>query len=70
MAEEIKQETMKCGCKNTSGVILKTIIGLAFLALGAFAIINWFDSLAILFKGSIGIFLTLAGLIFLLLAKE
>ena len=71
MAEEIKQEEKKCcGSKNTCQTIFKVILGLVLLVLGAWAVINWFGSLKTVFKGCIGLFLVLAGIIALAIAKE
>ncbi len=71
MAEEIKQEEKKCcECKNTSGAIFKVILGLIFLALGVLAVVGWFGSLLTVIKGCIGLFLILAGIITLAIAKE
>jgi hypothetical protein len=61
MAEEIK--------KN-SGMIFKVILGLAFLALGALALLRWWQELLLIVKGGIGLFLLLAGVITLAIAKE
>jgi len=71
MAEEIKQEEKKC-CegKNAAGTILKATLGLVLLVLGVLAVVNWFGSLLTVFKGCIGLFLILAGIITLAIAKE
>jgi len=70
MADEIKQEEKKvCGGKVCSAVF-KVILGLVFLALGAVAIIGWWSNLVAVFKGCIGLFLVLAGIITLAIAKE
>ncbi|MDD4894441.1 MAG: hypothetical protein PHW54_03910 [Candidatus Omnitrophica bacterium] len=71
MAEEIKQEEKKC-CegKNAFGTIFKVILGLVFLVLGVLAVVNWFGSLLVVFKGCIGLFLILVGIITLAIAKE
>ncbi len=69
MAEEIKQEC-KCDSKKTLSAIFKVILGLVFLGLGAWAIYAWRGDLIILIKGGIGLFLLLAGLITLAIAKE
>ena len=70
MAEELKQEEKKADAKNVLGTIFKVLLGLAFLALGLWAVIRWFDSLKIVFTGCIGLFLILAGVITLAIAKE
>jgi membrane-bound ClpP family serine protease len=64
MAEEDKAKT-----KITS-VVLKVVAGLIFIALGVCAIIVWWSSLLMVFKGCIGLFLVLVGLISLAIAKE
>ena len=70
MAEEVKQEEKKCDMKKTMSTVLKVLLGLVFLALGALAIIKWWPDLLILIKGGIGLFLLLAGVITLAIAKE
>jgi len=70
MAEEVKQEEKKqCGSKFIS-VIFKVILGLIFLILGASAIILWGKDLLVMIRGCIGLFLILAGVIILAIAKE
>jgi len=68
MAEEIKQE--KADGKKILSAIFKVILGLVFLALGALAIIKWLPDLLALVRGCIGLFLILAGIITLAIAKE
>lgn len=71
MAEEIKQEEKKVeGGAKGLGTIFKVILGLVFLVLGVWALIGWFDSLKVVFQGCIGLFLILAGIITLAIAKE
>jgi hypothetical protein len=72
MAEEIKQEEKKCCCegKNICWTIFKVILGLALLTLGVWAVMHWISSIKIIFKGCIGLFLILAGIITLAIAKE
>ena len=70
MAEEVKQEEKKCDMKKTMSTVLKVLLGLVFLALGALAIIKWWPDLLTLIKGGIGLFLLLAGVITLAIAKE
>lgn len=70
MAEQIKQEEKKAEGKNAFGAMFKVVLGLIFLILGAWAVIGWFDSLRIIFKGCVGLFLILAGVITLAIAKE
>ncbi len=50
--------------------LFKVVLGLVFLALGVWAIIGWFESLKIVFQGCVGLFLVLAGIITLAIAKE
>ena len=59
-----------CDPKKTLGTLLKVILGLAFLVLGGLAIINWWSMLLVIVKGCIGLFLILAGVITLAIAKE
>lgn len=70
MAEEVKQEEKKVDVKKIFSTIFKVILGLAFLALGVWAIIAWWKDLVVVFKGCIGLFLILAGIITLAIAKE
>lgn len=70
MAEEIKQEEKKEDAKKMTSTVLKVILGLVFLVLGVWAVIGWFDSLKVVFKGCISLFLILAGVITLAIAKE
>ena len=72
MADEVKKEE-KCGCiqgKKALGTILKVALGLVFLGLGVMAILRWWALLLIIVKGCIGLFLILAGIITLAIAKE
>jgi len=72
MAEEIKKEE-KCSCaqgKKVLSTILKVILGIVFLGLGAMAILRWWKLLLMIVKGCIGLFLILAGVITLAIAKE
>lgn len=70
MAEEVKQEEKKVEAKKIMSTILKIILGLAFLVLGALAILRWWKLLVMIVKGCIGLFLILAGIITLAIAKE
>lgn len=70
MAEEIKQEEKrKCSCKGLS-IFFKLVLGFVFLGLGASAIFCWWLDLLVVFKGCIGLFLLLAGVVTLAIAKE
>ena len=71
MAEEIKKEDKCCGQgKKGFATLLKVVLGLVFLALGAMAIYRWWGLLLMIIKGCIGLFLILAGVITLAIAKE
>lgn len=72
MVEEVKQEEKKEKVEvgKIISTILKVILGLAFLALGVGLILIWRHDLVVVFKGCIGLFLILAGLITLAIAKE
>ncbi len=70
MAEEVKLETKKVEAKKVISTIFKVILGLVFLVLGVLAIIKWLPQLLSLIKGCIGLFLFLAGLITLAIAKD
>ena len=65
MAEEIKKED-----KKTFSMVFKVVLGLVFLSLGALALIRWWQELLTLVKGGLGLFLLLAGIITLAIAKE
>lgn len=66
MAEDLK----KCDTKKCLGTFLKVFLGLVFLALGALAILKWWEFLLMIIKGCVGLFLLLAGVITLAIAKE
>lgn len=70
MVEEIKQEEQKADGKKILSAIFKVILGVVFLALGVMAVIAWRQDLWALIKGCIGLFLILAGVITLAIAKE
>ncbi len=70
MADEVKQEEKKTDVNKAFWTFFKVVLGLVLLALGLWAVIHWFGSLKMLFKGSIGLFLILAGVITLAIAKE
>lgn len=70
MADEVKKEEKKAEPSKALGTALKVILGLGFLVLGALAVFGWFEQLAVVFKGCIGLFLILAGIITLAIAKE
>jgi fatty acid desaturase len=68
--QEVKQEEKKTDVKKMMSTLFKVLLGLVFLALGVLAIMRWFHPLLILVKGGIGLFLIMAGLITLAIAKE
>ncbi len=70
MAEEAKQEENKVDAKKIIYTLFKVILGLAFLVLGVLVIFKWWGNLLIVVKGCIGLFLILAGIITLAIAKE
>jgi len=70
MAEELKQEEKKAQGNRVMPTILKVVLGIGFLILGVLAILRWRWDLLILIKGCIGLFLVLAGIITLAIAKE
>lgn len=69
MAEELKQEK-KVEAGKVMSTIFKVVLGLIFLGLGALAIIRWWPDLWAVIRGCIGLFLLLAGIITLAIAKE
>lgn len=69
MAEEAKQEAKKESA-NVLSVIFKVALGLVFLGSGCIAIYSWRSDLLVVIKGCIGLFLVLAGVITLAIAKE
>ena len=70
MAEEVKQEETKTDGKKIISTIFKVLLGLVFLVLGVLAIVAWWRELLVLVKGCVGLFLILAGIITLAIAKE
>ena len=72
MVEEIKKEDKCCGQggKKVFSTLLKVVLGRVFLGLGAMAILRWWKLLLVIIKGCIGLFLILAGVITLAIAKE
>jgi hypothetical protein len=70
MAEEIKQEQAKPESSKVLSVALKTILGLGFLALGVLSIVRWWVHLKVVILGCLGLFLLLAGIITLAIARE
>ncbi len=74
MAAEEKKccdtEKKCCDPKKTLATLFKVVLGLVFLVLGGLAILRWWYVLLLLVKGCIGLFLILAGVITLAIAKE
>jgi uncharacterized membrane protein len=66
MAEENKTN----GGKKMLATILKVILGILLIVLGVLMVIGWWYALKIVIKGCLGLFLVLAGLITLAIAKE
>jgi len=50
--------------------LIKVFLGLVFLILGALAALQWWESVLTVFKGCFVLFLFLAGIITLAIAKE
>ncbi|MEW6102043.1 MAG: hypothetical protein AB1481_07125 [Candidatus Omnitrophota bacterium] len=70
MAEEVKQEEKKAESKQVFSTLIKIILGVALLLLGLALTIRWRVDLAVVFRGCIGLFLVLVGVITLAIAKE
>jgi uncharacterized membrane protein len=70
MADEVKQEEKKPDAKKLISTIFKVILGLAFLVLGVLAVLRWWPHLWTIIRGCVGLFLILAGIITLAIAKE
>lgn len=66
-ATDVKEEKKPSGAGKT---MVKMLIGVVLIVLGLWAIIGWWPALITVFKGCIGLFLGLAGLIFIAIAKE
>lgn len=56
--------------KINFAVLLKVFLGLVFIILGALAALEWWESVLTVFKSCIVLFLFLAGIITLAIAKE
>ena len=63
-------ESKCCDAKKTLSMFFKVILGLVFLVLGGWLILKYWEALVLIFKGCIGLFLLLAGVITLAIAKE
>ncbi len=70
MAEEAKTEAKNENGKKVMATLFKVILGLAFLAFGAWLVYKGWPYLWVLIKGSVGLFFILAGVITLAIAKE
>ena len=70
MADEVKQEQAKPEPNKAFAVILKTVLGLGFFALGVLSIVRWWMHLKVVILGCLGLFLLLAGIITLAIARE
>ncbi|MCX5708333.1 MAG: hypothetical protein NTY14_05100 [Candidatus Omnitrophica bacterium] len=70
MAEEVKTEAKNESGKKMMVTLFKVILGLAFLAFGAWLVYRGWPHLLNLIKGSVGLFFILAGVITLAIAKE
>ncbi len=68
--KEVKEEEKKCGCGKSLKVIFKALLGIILLGVGGALIYIWKSDLLVLVKGSLGLFLVLAGIITLAIAKE
>ncbi len=58
------------GAKKAVSTFMKVVLGLAFLVLGVWVIVAWWTDLLAVIRGCIGLFLVLAGIITLAIAKE
>jgi len=74
MAQEEKKccgtDEQCCDSKKIFSTLLKVILGLVFLVLGGLAIYKFWPQLITMIKGCAGLFLLLAGVITLAIAKE
>lgn len=70
LKQEVKQEEKKEESKKAMSTIFKGLLGVLFLFLGALAIWKWWIPLLTVVEGCIGLFLILAGIITLAIAKE
>jgi len=74
MAAEEKKccgtEKKCCDPKKTLATLFKVVLGLVFLILGGLAVLRFWGALLVIVQGCIGLFLILAGVITLAIAKE
>jgi hypothetical protein len=59
-----------CDPKKALATLFKVVLGLAFLVLGGLAVLKFWTELLAIIKGGVGLFLILAGVITLAIAKE
>lgn len=64
-----EQNNEKCSGVSAK-TLLKVVIGVVLVILGLAAIIGWWSSLWVVFRGCIGLFLVMAGAITIAIAKE
>ena len=67
MTEESQDKTR---ISNKGPNILKLVFGLILVVSGIWALIGWWSSLVVIFKGFIGVCLILVGLVIIAIAKE
>jgi len=70
MADEAKQQVQKTDGKKVFSTVLKVVLGLVFLAFGAWLVYKGWTYLWYVIKGTVGLFFILAGIITLAIAKE
>jgi len=66
-AAETKEEKTSCACSKAG---MKIVLGIVLLALGVIAILAWSHDLLTIIRGCVGVFLLMAGIITLAIAKE
>ena len=64
------EEKKCCDSKKTLSTFFKVVLGLVFLFLGGLAVLKYWRALFLIIKGCIGLFLILAGVITLAIARE
>ncbi|MDP2938560.1 MAG: hypothetical protein Q8O13_00535 [Candidatus Omnitrophota bacterium] len=67
---ETTQETKTDSGKKILATALKVILGIVLIVLGLALVIRWWEALFTVIRGCLGLFLILAGLITLAIAKE